>query len=184
MRFVMNQEAQICVEIMAVKLEAIEKIAHTLERDLDRSGRENDYLTDAMAAAVKRAGKSLKSCGISISVDSRVNKLAWFVGGNASKIRQLQKGLNTLECGERLTEDGVYGKKHYRFGVNFFKIWSTERFPHFVGLMSCKVTRQALRLEVQGTAQKRGSITPLSIINIPIYDLIPLTMDGRGGFAE
>lgn len=43
---------------------------------------------------------------------------------------------------------------------------------------------RALLLEVQGTAQKRGSITPLSIINIPIYDLIPLTMDGRGGFAE
>lgn len=91
--------------------ESLEKIAHTLERDLDRSGRENDYLTDAMAAAVKRAGKSLESCGISISVDSRVNKLAWFVGGNASKIRQLQKGLNTLGCGEHLTEDGVYGKK-------------------------------------------------------------------------
>lgn len=63
-----------------------------------------------MATAVRRAGKSLKSCGISVFVDSRVNNLACLAENNASKIRQLQKGLHTLGCGEYLTGDGASEK--------------------------------------------------------------------------
>ena len=101
--------------------ESLEKIARTVEHDLVRSGRENDYLTDAMAAAVKQAGKNLESCGFRISVDSLADKLAWFVGGDASKIRQLQKDLNTLGYGEHLTEDGVYGKKTLQAWSKFLR---------------------------------------------------------------
>ena len=86
-------------------------IAHTLESDLSRNERENNYITDEMAPVLKRAGQDLSHCGIIISIDSAVDKLAWFVGGDPAKIRKLQSKLNEMHIGEHLTEDGVYGKK-------------------------------------------------------------------------
>ena len=40
-----------------------------------------------------------------------MDELAWFVGGDLDKIRQLQQKLNELGIGERLKEDGVFGRK-------------------------------------------------------------------------
>ena len=40
-----------------------------------------------------------------------IERLAWFVGGDAAKIRQLQQRFNELNLGGRLLEDGVYGKR-------------------------------------------------------------------------
>jgi len=86
-------------------------IAHTLESDLSRNERENNYVTDETASVLKKAGQDLSHCGISISIDSAVDRLAWFVGGDPAKIRKLQSKLNEMHIGEHLTEDGVYGKK-------------------------------------------------------------------------
>lgn len=45
------------------------------------------------------------------SLESTVDDLAWFVGGDEDKIRRLQCKLNELKIGGHLTEDGIYGKK-------------------------------------------------------------------------
>ena len=92
--------------------DALESIAHQLERDLERNGRENNYITDGTAKNLKSAVDELERCGISTgSASSKIEKLSWFVGGDPAKIRQLQGKLNRLNVGEHLTEDGVYGKK-------------------------------------------------------------------------
>ena len=92
--------------------DALESIAHQLERDLERNERENNYITDETERNLKTAVSELERCGISTgSANSKIEKLAWFVGGNPAKIRQLQSMLNQLGVDEHLTEDGVYGKK-------------------------------------------------------------------------
>ena len=92
--------------------DALESIAHQLERDLEHNERENNYITDETEKNLKAAVSELERCGISTgSANSKIEKLAWFVGGDPAKIRQLQTMLNQLGVDEHLTEDGVYGKK-------------------------------------------------------------------------
>ena len=91
--------------------DGIRMITEQLERDLDDASRENYYITDETARKLKDAVSELSQCGIStFSLESKIEKLAWFVGGDSTKILQLQRDLNELGFG-RLTEDGVYGKK-------------------------------------------------------------------------
>ena len=91
-----------------------------MEQDLLRNGRENNYITDETASILKKAGQDLSRCGVTISIDTTVDKLAWFVGGDSVKIRQLQSKLNEMHFGEHLTEDGVYGKKTEQAVAGFF----------------------------------------------------------------
>lgn len=95
----------------ALLRDSLDTVANTLTQDLYKNERENNYVTDEMALELKRAGQELAQCGINVSIDSAVNKLAWFVGGDPAKIRKLQSNLNELRIGEHLTEDGVYGTK-------------------------------------------------------------------------
>lgn len=104
----------------ALLRDSLDSIAHTMEQDLLRNERENNYITDETASILKRAGQDLSRCGVTVSIDSTVDKLAWFVGGNPAKIRQLQSKLNELHLGEHLTEDGVYGKKTEQAVGGFF----------------------------------------------------------------
>jgi len=91
---------------------ALEVIADQLERDLTRNERENNYITDDTARNLKEALRDLNRCDVGIgSAESTIERLAWFVGGDPAKIRQLQSKLNELGIGERLEEDGVFGKK-------------------------------------------------------------------------
>ena len=92
---------------------ALEGIWAELERDLARGERENAYLTDENAEKITDACKALASCGVSCyALEDKAKKLAWFVGGDAEKIRRLQHSLNELGLdGDSLTEDGVYGRK-------------------------------------------------------------------------
>ena len=92
--------------------DCLRAVAHQIERDLDDSARQNDYITDETAAELKNAVEELENCGISVGfIDSKIEKLAWFVGGDSSKILHLQRGLKFLGFGDYLTEDGVYGEK-------------------------------------------------------------------------
>ncbi|MBU5627795.1 hypothetical protein KQI82_12830 [Oscillibacter sp. MSJ-2] len=92
--------------------ESVEGIARQMERDLERGERENSYITDETERALKLAAVELGRCGAGIgSLGGKIERLAWFVGGDPSKIRQLQSKLNQIGVGEHLTEDGVYGKK-------------------------------------------------------------------------
>ena len=92
---------------------ALEGIWAELERDLARGERENAYLTDENAEKITDACKALASCGVSCyALEDKAKNLAWFVGGDAEKIRRLQHSLNELGLdGDSLTEDGVYGRK-------------------------------------------------------------------------
>lgn len=100
--------------------DSLDSIAHTMEQDLLHNERENNYVTDETASILKRAGQDLSRCGVTVSIDSTVDKLAWFVGGDPAKIHQLQGKLNEMHLGEHLTEDGVYGKKTEQAVAEFF----------------------------------------------------------------
>lgn len=104
----------------ALLKDSLDSIAHTMEQDLLRNERENNYVTDETASILKKAGQDLSRCGVSFSIDSTVDKLAWFVGGDPAKIRKLQSKLNEMHIGEHLTEDGVYGKKTEQVVEGFF----------------------------------------------------------------
>jgi len=92
--------------------DALRSVAAQLERDLDNAIRENDYITDQTAANLKAVVGELDHCGVSTgSLNSKIEKLAWFMGGDPSKIRKLQKTLNELGCSDHLKEDGVVGQK-------------------------------------------------------------------------
>ncbi|MEG0780891.1 MAG: hypothetical protein RR426_09835, partial [Oscillospiraceae bacterium] len=96
----------------ALLTDALEAIAHRLERDLETNERDNNYITDGTAARLKDVVSELAACGVGSGfLSSKIDKLAWFVGGDATKIRQLQGKLNELGVGGHLTEDGVYGRE-------------------------------------------------------------------------
>ena len=110
--------------------EALESIAKQLERDLSTAAQENSYITDPTAIVLRSAASELDRCNISprISNDS-IDRLAWFVGGDAEKIRQLQRKLNELNITDRLTEDGVYGKKTLAAWIRFNSFLSDATVP-------------------------------------------------------
>ena len=90
--------------------DALNSVADQLSRDLDNAIRENDYITDETADKLKVVVSELDHCGVSTgALNSKIKKLAWFVGGDSAKIRRLQQSLNKL--GYMLTEDGVFGAK-------------------------------------------------------------------------
>lgn len=116
----------------ALLKDSLDSIAHTMEQDLRRNERENHYVTDETASVVKKAGQDLSRCGVSISIDSIVDKLAWFVGGDPAKIRKLQNKLNEMHVGEHLTEDGVYGVKTLHAWESFLNRLEHGTFPSLV----------------------------------------------------
>ena len=90
----------------------LEQLVRELERDLEQGLRDNDYIRDENADGLRTALKQLERCGIQCySLESTVDDLAWFVGGDEDKIHRLQCKLNELKIGGHLTEDGIYGKK-------------------------------------------------------------------------
>lgn len=110
--------------------DSLEDIAHQLQRDLSRNERENNYITDDTAHNLRAAVSELEHCGISTGIsDSTIERLAWFVGGDAAKIRQLQQKLNELNLGGRLLEDGVYGKKTDGARESFLAKLARGTFP-------------------------------------------------------
>lgn len=98
---------------------SLDEIACTLGYDLQRNDQENNYITDETALVLKETGQELSELGINISIDAQVSRLAWFVGGDQTKIRQLQSKLNSLGAYGNLTEDGVYGQKTLQAWTRF-----------------------------------------------------------------
>ena len=118
----LNNAASGNADYERVILESLRSIADQLERDLDNAIRENDYVTDETADKLKAVVSELDHCGVSTgSLESKIDKLAWFVGGDPAKIKQLQRALNDLGVGQRLEEDGVYGKKTQNAWLQFIR---------------------------------------------------------------
>ena len=108
--------------------DALRSVAGQLEHDLDEAARQNDYITDNTADALKEVVNDLNSCGISTgSIYGKIDKLAWFVGGDPHAIRSLQKNLNKLGYG--LTEDGVFGSKTLDAVNDFYNELVRGTFP-------------------------------------------------------
>ena len=92
--------------------DALNSVVDQLGRDLDNAIRENDFITDETAAKLKLVVAELNRCGVSTGwLNSKIEKLAWFEGGDPAKIKELQRALNNLGVGQHLEEDGVYGQK-------------------------------------------------------------------------
>ena len=88
---------------------ALNEIAEQLERDLDEADRNGDYITDDTKERLLAVVSELSRCGVSTTwLDRKVDKLAWFIGGNSERIREIQRELNVL-LGKNIEEDGVYG---------------------------------------------------------------------------
>lgn len=101
---------------------SLEEIGRQIQRDLSQNERANNYITDETARNLRAAVSELERCGISTGIfDNAIERLAWFVGGDPVKIRQLQAKLNEMHIGIRLTEDGVYGEKTEQAVAEFFQ---------------------------------------------------------------
>ena len=71
--------------------DSLEDIARQLQRDLSQNERENNYITDDTARNLHAAVSELEHCGISTGIsDSMIERLAWFVGGNAARTRRIE----------------------------------------------------------------------------------------------
>lgn len=102
--------------------DALKSVAHQLERDLDAADRSGDYITESTKTQLKAAVAELSRCGVSTHrLNDKIDKLAWFVGGDKDKIKELQHLLNEL-LGEHIEEDGVYGQET----KNSEKCWPTK----------------------------------------------------------
>ena len=133
-------------------------IAKQLERDLSVAERENSYITDPTAIVLRSAASELDRCNISPRIsDDSIDRLAWFVGGNAEKIRQLQRKLNELNITDRLTEDGVYGKKTATAWIRFINVLSHGTLPTLLYVDPLKSSFDPLRENSEYTFSIRSS---------------------------
>lgn len=108
--------------------EDLNSIARQLEHDLDDAQREGDYITDGTADILRDVVDDLDHCGAStMGLTGKIDKLAWYVGGDPTKIRDLQRSLNDLDPNFFLKEDGVLGEKTL-YGISKF----TDRFSDFL----------------------------------------------------
>ena len=136
--------------------DGIRMVAEQLERDLDDASRENYYITDETARKLKDAVSELSRCGVStFSLESKIEKLAWFVGGDSTKILQLQRDLNELGFG-RLTEDGVYGEKTNEAWLRFLSELEHGTVPTLCWVDTLKSDLTGIALGATKNAEKAG----------------------------
>ena len=122
---------------------ALRSVADQLEYDLDDAIRQNDYITDETADELKAVVDDLNSCGISTgAIYGKIEKLAWFMGGDPSKILRLQRNLKSLGFGDQLTEDGVYGEKTILAWTQFIRELENGTVPtlKWIDLLQSKHT--------------------------------------------
>jgi len=123
--------------------DTLNSVTAQLSRDLDNAIRENDYITDETADKLKAVVSELERCGASTGgLIGKIEKLAWFVGGDPAKIRRFQRGLNALGYGESLSEDGVYGPKTQNAWLQFIRELENGTVPtlRWVDILQSKKT--------------------------------------------
>lgn len=90
----------------------LHSIADQLQADLEQNTRDNNYITDNTEKRLTEAVSDLSRCGVpTFSFYHKIKGLAWYVGGDAANIQQLQRELKQLGFGTQITEDGVYGER-------------------------------------------------------------------------
>ena len=94
---------------------SLEAILKVIKYDVEHGIRQNDYMQDQNADALREALKNLDRCKISgaNSVLRKIDQLCWYVGGDPNDIKKLQECLNKLNIlGKKygkIKEDGIYG---------------------------------------------------------------------------
>lgn len=91
----------------------LEQIYREMEADIITNLSANNYITDELGDAMEAALHELSSYG-SLYGDAlipEVKKLCWYTPIDPAQVRRLQELLNQLELGDKLLEDGVYGRK-------------------------------------------------------------------------
>lgn len=166
----------------ALLRDSLFEIAHTLEEDLYRNGRENNYITDKTASILKKAGRNLSNCGISISIDSAVDELAWFVGGEPEKIRKLQSKLNEMHMGGRLTEDGVYGKKTLQAWLTFLNNLEHGTVPTLCWTDLLQTAQTGITIGATKNGAKEGLTNAFMIGSHPYFRFDPPHPGRNGSF--
>lgn len=147
---------------------ALKSVAEQLERDLDNAKRENDYITDETAAKLNAVVNELDHCGVSTgSLNRKIEGLAWFVGGDSAKIRRLQRGLNDLDCGERLLEDGVYGPKTQNGWFRFMQELNVGTVPTLCWTNVLQSEKTGIEIGATTAGKKAG------LRNALVYDKNP-----------
>lgn len=161
---------------------ALRSVVDQLEHDLDEAALQNDYITDETATALKEVVNDLNSCGISTgSIHGKIDKLAWFVGGDRSKILRLQRGLKSLGFGDQLTEDGVYGEKTLLAWNQFVRELEHGTVPtlRWTDLLQSEYTGISVSSTKEGS--KLGLSNALQLNNGRRYIRIDAPHPGRSG---
>ncbi len=92
--------------------ESFKYIYKTIENDLSKGIKDNDYIVTENADNLKKLIKDVVNCGEkNYNLTTSIDKLSWFIGGDKEKILKLQKMLNAQTVTSvKLLEDGVFGR--------------------------------------------------------------------------
>ncbi len=86
-------------------------IAHQVRKDLDNGIANNNYISEKNVKILNGWLSDLeKSSKEEYNISSKIDKLDWFVGGDAKKILALQQMLNKYFGSKLIEEDGIYNK--------------------------------------------------------------------------
>ena len=143
--------------------ERFHNIARRIESDLDQGAKNNDYIRDQNAAALKKTVAEFEKSGINRRrINVKIDRLAWFVGGDPGEIRKLQRNLNALGIrglsSAKLTEDGVYGRNTHSAWGRFLKTLNTGVVPTLAWIDPLQSKSTGIRLG-SSKAAKRTSLT-------------------------
>ena len=127
------------------------------QNELQEALRSNWYMRDENAEHMREAIRNLERCGVStLSFSGIADKLAWYVGGDGYKIRQLQQKLNELGVTDHLTEDGVYGKKTHNAWLGFLDKLEHGTVPVLAWTDWLQTEKTGIIIGGTKSAQKRG----------------------------
>ena len=168
-------------------LQSLEHISHTIEHDLDCGIRDGDYITDSTANKLKNLINHIERCGIHCNqLQKKIDDLAWYVGGNPNKIKELQHKLNQLGITGthgHLKEDGVYGKETFSALTSFLNKLEHGMVPTLAWIDPLQRDRTGYSVKNELGKALRGKIaSQFPEVNLPKtfnYSVLLQNIDGK-----
>lgn len=154
--------------------EALAEISSQIEHHLEEALRGNCYMRDENAERMREAVRNLEKCGIStFSYSGIADKLCWYVGGDEYKIRQLQQKLNDMGVTDRLTEDGVYGKKTHSAWLDFLDKLEHGSVPTLAWTDWLQTDKTGIRIGATTNGRRNGLSNALMFEGTPYVRIDP-----------